>query len=92
MKTLLLSVNGSTRHSGLLARKLEWKYLRHHDLRHYFATKAIQSGVDIPTVSKWLGHADGGALAMKVYTNLMTDHLIEQSKKLKFVGGLLDAA
>jgi len=73
-------------------KKVGVEYLRHHDLRHYFATKAIQSGVDIPTVSKWLGHADGGALAMKVYTNLMTDHLIEQSKKLKFADGLMDAA
>jgi integrase len=76
----------------IACKKVGVEYLRHHDLRHYFATKAIQSGVDIPTVSKWLGHADGGALAMKVYTNLMTDHLIEQSKKLKFVGGLMDAA
>ena len=58
--------------------------LRHHDLRHYFATKAIQSGVDVPTVSIWLGHSDGGALAMKVYTNLMDEHLISQSKKLCF--------
>jgi len=76
----------------IACKKVGVEYLRHHDLRHYFATKAIQSGVDIPTVSKWLGHADGGALAMKVYTNLMTDHLIEQSKKLKFADGLMDAA
>jgi integrase len=60
------------------------QYLRHHDLRHYFATKAIQSGVDIPTVSQWLGHSDGGALAMKVYTNLMDGHVITQAKKLTF--------
>ena len=64
--------------------ELNIPYLRHHDLRHYFATKAIQSGVDIPTVSQWLGHSDGGALAMKVYTNLMDDHLVNQAKKLCF--------
>jgi len=34
-------------------------------LRHLFATRCIESGVDIPTVSRWLGHKDGGALAMK---------------------------
>jgi len=39
--------------------------LTHHDLRHLFATRCIESGVDIPTVSRWLGHKDGGALAMK---------------------------
>lgn len=41
--------------------------ITHHDLRHPFATCCIESGVDIPTVSRWLGHKDGGALAMKTY-------------------------
>jgi integrase len=41
--------------------------LCHHDFRHLFATRCIESGVDIPTVSRWLGHKDGGALAMKTY-------------------------
>jgi integrase len=31
----------------------------------FFATTCIESGVDIPTVSRRLGHKDGGALAMK---------------------------
>jgi integrase len=44
--------------------------ITHHDLRHLFATRCIESGVDIPTVSRWLGHKDGGALAMKVYGHL----------------------
>ena len=59
-------------------------YLRHHDLRHYFSTKAVQSGVDMPTIAKWLGHADGGVLAMKVYSNVMDEHSIKQSAKLRF--------
>lgn len=49
------------------AKKLGIAHLTHHDLRHLFATRCIESGVDIPTVSRWLGHRDGGALAMKVY-------------------------
>jgi len=32
-----------------------------------FAISCIESGVDIPTVSRWPGHKDGGALATKVY-------------------------
>jgi len=40
--------------------------ITHHDLRHLFATTCIEAGVDIPTVSRWLGHQDGGAL-----TNLL---------------------
>jgi integrase len=41
--------------------------LTHHDLRHLFATQCIESGIDIPTVPGWLGHKDGGALAMRTY-------------------------
>ena len=44
--------------------------LTHYSLRHLFATICIESGVDIPTVSRWLGHADGGALAMRIYGHL----------------------
>lgn len=48
--------------------------ITHHDLRHLFATRCIEAGVDIPTVSRWLGHKDGGALAMRVYGHLRDDH------------------
>ena len=48
--------------------------LTHHDFRHAFATVAIEAGVDIPTVSRWLGHADGGALAMRTYGHLRDEH------------------
>lgn len=58
--------------------------ITHHDLRHLFATRCIESGVDIPTVSRWLGHKDGGALAMKVYGHLRNQHSQEMAKKVKF--------
>jgi integrase len=32
------------------------KRITHHDLRHLFATRCIENGVDSPTVSRWLGH------------------------------------
>lgn len=56
----------------------------HHDLRHYFATICIESGVDIPTVSKWLGHKDGGALAMRTYGHLRNEHSIAAAGKVSF--------
>ena len=56
----------------------------HGDLRHLFATRCIESGVDIPTVSRWLGHKDGGALAMKVYGHLRDHHSVEMAKKVRF--------
>ncbi|MFN7137757.1 MAG: tyrosine-type recombinase/integrase [Limisphaerales bacterium] len=58
--------------------------ITHHDLRHLFATRCIESGVDIPTVSRWLGHKDGGALAMKVYGHLRDQHSSEMAKKVSF--------
>jgi integrase len=58
--------------------------LRHHDLRHLFATRCIESGVDIPTVSRWLGHKDGGALAMKTYGHLRNEHSQAMAQKVKF--------
>lgn len=60
------------------------KRITHHDLRHLFATLCIESAVDIPTVSKWLGHQDGGALAMKVYGHLRDEHSESMAKKVSF--------
>lgn len=58
--------------------------ITHHDFRHLFATLCIKAGVDIPTVSRWLGHSDGGALAMKTYGHLRQDHSQAQAEKVKF--------
>jgi integrase len=58
--------------------------ITHHDLRHLFATRCIESGVDIPTVSRWLGHSDGGALAMKVYGHLRDAHSADMAQRVRF--------
>jgi len=62
--------------------------ITHHDLRHLFATRCIESGVDIPTVSRWLGHRDGGALLMKTYGHLRREHSQAQARKVSFHCGL----
>lgn len=41
-----------------VAAKIGMRRITHHDLRNFFATMCIESGVDIPTVSRWLGHKD----------------------------------
>ncbi len=58
--------------------------LTHHDLRHLFATMCIESGVDIPTVSRWLGHRDGGILAMQVYGHLRNEHSLTAASRVSF--------
>lgn len=66
-------------------KKLSIPRFTHHDLRHLFATRCIESGVDIPTVSRWLGHKDGGALAMKVYGHLRDSHSTAMAQKVHFL-------
>ena len=69
-------------------RKLGITRFTHHDLRHLFATRCIESGVDIPTVSRWLGHKDGGALAMKTYGHLRDQHSTTMAQKVVFSDAL----
>ncbi len=64
--------------------KLGLARITHHDLRHLFATRCIEAGVDIPTVSRWLGHKDGGALAMKVYGHLRDQHSAAMAQRVTF--------
>ena len=66
------------------AKKVGMARITHHDLRHFFATVCIESGVDIPTVSRWLGHKDGGALAMRTYGHLRREHSVAQAQKVVF--------
>jgi integrase len=65
-------------------KKVGTNRITHHDLRHLFATRCIESGVDIPTVSRWLGHKDGGALAMKTYGHLRREHSVAQAQRVTF--------
>lgn len=44
------------------------EHLRFHDLRHTFATTALQNGVDVKTVSAMLGHFDAG-FTLRTYTH-----------------------
>lgn len=72
--------------NGLAAasRRLGYPCFTHHDFRHFFATTCIEAGVDIPTVSRWLGHKDGGALAMRVYGHLRQEHSLAAIQKVRF--------
>jgi integrase len=55
-----------------------------HDLRYLFASCCLETGVDIPSVSRWLGHRDGGALCMKTSGYLRDDHSTNEAKKVAF--------
>ena len=87
VETPILNVKECTRALRSACKKAGVKNLSHHDLRHLFATTCIESGVDIPTVSRWLGHSDGGALAMRTYGHLRDQHSQAQAAKVNFGGG-----
>ena len=80
----ILRVNEAQKSMDNAGEKLKMRRITHHDLRHFFATICMESGVDIPTFSKWLGHKDGGALALKVYGHLRNEHSRAAAKKVLF--------
>jgi integrase len=62
--------------------KLPW--VGFHDLRHYFASMAVMSGIDFKTIAEWLGHQDGGMLVGKVYGHLLPEHRQRMAERLVF--------
>ncbi|MEA3207168.1 MAG: hypothetical protein QOE70_225 [Chthoniobacter sp.] len=83
-KQNVLRVREAQKAINAAALKVGMTRITHHDLRHLFATACIEAGVDIPTVSRWLGHRDGGVLAMKTYGHLRDEHSTTQAQKVSF--------
>lgn len=82
--TLIMRVRECQKAMDRAAKAVKMERITHHDLRHLFATRCIESGVDIPTVSRWLGHRDGGALAMRTYGHLRDHHSTEMAQRVTF--------
>ena len=64
------------------------EHLRFHDLRHTFATLALQNGVDVKTVSSMLGHYSAG-FTLDTYAHVTTD---AQLKAAQTMGNILSRA
>jgi integrase len=58
--------------------------LHFHDTRHFFASACVASGVDFMTISRWLGHGDGGMLVGRVYGHISNEHAQRAAKKVTF--------
>lgn len=71
-------------------RDVKWELFsdghRIHDLRHTAATLWLQAGIDIKTVSTWLGHSDT-AVTLRVYVHWMgADSDVAAMARLREVG------
>ena len=62
--------------------------VRFHDLRHTFATLALQNGVDVKTVSGMLGHFSAW-FTLDTYAHVTT---ASQRQAAKTMGGILSAS
>jgi integrase len=76
-KSAKMCLDSATKRLGL-------PHFCHHAFRHFWATTAIESGGDVPTVAKMLGHKDGGALLMKTYGHLRQEHAFAVARKINF--------
>ena len=65
------------------ARKLQIPVHGHHVFRHLCATRWIEMGVNIKHVAKWLGHKDGGKLALEIYTKARDSQDKTEAAKVK---------
>ena len=62
--------------------------LTYPDLRHTFATLALQNGVDVKTVSGMLGHFSAG-FTLDTYAHVTT---ASQRQAAKTMGGILSGS
>lgn len=84
LKSLAPYFHGTANRNIKACKRLGLPHFHHHDFRPLFATTCLEAGVDLPTVARWLGHKDGGALAMRVYGHLRQEHSFRQIKLVNF--------
>ncbi len=67
-----------------LLKKLSIPHKNFHCLRHTFATRAIESGIDAKTLSEILGHKNP-TITLKRYTHSLLEHKISSMNKLNSI-------
>ena len=68
-----VSVRSYQRSFELLLKKLNIPHKGFHSLRHTFATRALECGMDVKTLSEILGHKNP-AVTLKRYAHSLMDH------------------
>lgn len=71
-----------------ILRKCNIPYKNFHSLRHTFATRALELGMDVKTLSEILGHKNS-TITLNRYSHSLLEHKVEFMNK---VGKLLDTS
>lgn len=58
---------------GELTKKISVRRLNFHSLRHTFATRALESGMDVKTLAEIMGHANA-SITLNIYAHSMIEH------------------
>ena len=82
--TRIIPIDNAKRAIITACKKAKLHDFMHHSLRHYFASNAIEAGIDFKAIAGWLGHKDGGYLVAKTYGHLRDAHSFEMAKRMTF--------
>ena len=77
----LVSVRSYQRSFELLLRKLNIPHKGFHSLRHTFATRALECGMDVKTLSELLGHKNP-TITLNRYTHSLMEHKADMMNRL----------
>ncbi len=76
-----ISVRSHQRTFELLLKRLKIQHKGFHSLRHTFATRALECGMDVKTLSEILGHKNP-TVTLNRYVHSMIEHKAEMMNKL----------
>ena len=80
-KNNVISVRSYQRSFEMLLKKLDINHRGFHSLRHTFATRAIECGMDVKTLSEILGHKNP-TVTLNRYAHSLMDHKKDMMNRL----------
>lgn len=76
-----MSPGAVRRRLQIILERARCKHVRFHDLRHTFATLALENGMDVKTLSTMLGHVSA-ATTLDIYTHITGEMQSEAAAKI----------